>query len=160
MATLPAALHLAAAPGVPIRILTADGWETLAPPTARAADYPPPFEPPGVEHLAPYRPGSLPPVGSDPWGDDSRDRADEPVWTLAYEAEGSDDAAWTLRHGTGANTAVHDVNATLGADDTHAARSWATLTLAQRHGVAVTVWLPHRPGPGTAPAHWTAQERA
>jgi hypothetical protein len=118
-------------------------------------ELPPPFDTPDVEHLAPYRPGSLPAVGSDPWGDDSRP-ADEPAWTLAHEAAGSDDAAWTLRHGTGADTTVYDVNATLDADDTHAARTWATATLAGHHDVTVTHWTPHRPGPGTSPAHWTA----
>ncbi|MCX4799615.1 hypothetical protein OG497_37810 [Streptomyces sp. NBC_01242] len=35
------------------------------------ADIPPPFDTPDVRHLAPYRPGSLPAVGSDPYGDDS-----------------------------------------------------------------------------------------
>lgn len=37
-----------------------------------ADDYPPPFPSPGVKHLAPLRPGSVPAVGTDPYGDDSR----------------------------------------------------------------------------------------
>ncbi|MFI0967144.1 hypothetical protein ACH4S8_38020 [Streptomyces sp. NPDC021080] len=79
-------------------------------------------------------------------------------WTLAYEAAGSDDAAWALRYGTGADTVVYDVNATLPEDDTHAARAWGTATLARAHGVTVARWAPYLPGPGTAPEHWTAEE--
>ncbi|MEV7675052.1 hypothetical protein [Streptomyces sp. NPDC088752] len=81
---------------------------------------------------------------------------DTACWTLAYEAAGSDDAAWTLRYGTETDTTIYDVNATLRDTDTLAARSWATMTLAQNQDTTATGWTPHRPGPGTAPDYWSA----
>jgi hypothetical protein len=80
-------------------------------------------------------------------------------WTLAYEADGTEYAAWTLRHGTGADTVAYDTNATIGPDDSRAARTWAAVTLVQHHNVTVDRWEPHRPGHGTTPAHWTAKEQ-
>jgi hypothetical protein len=83
---------------------------------------------------------------------------DEERWTLGYEAEGSDDAAWVLRHGAGPDTTVYEVNTDLGPDERGAVFVWATLTLDAAHDVAVGGWEPHRPGPGTAPDYWTAKE--
>jgi hypothetical protein len=49
-------------------------------------DYPPPFESPDVQHLAPLRPGSLPAVGTDPHGDDSSTAVSTPDYALPAAA--------------------------------------------------------------------------
>lgn len=38
---------------------------------------------------------------------DMNETAEQPRWTLGYELDGSTDAAWTLRHGAGADTVVY-----------------------------------------------------
>ena len=80
----------------------------------------------------------------------------EGVWTLGYEMEGSTDAAWVVRWGTGPDTDVYEVNDTLSPDDDEAARKWAAAYLAQAHDDSVQTWEPHRPGPGASPDYWTA----
>ncbi|MFD8654965.1 hypothetical protein [Streptomyces mirabilis] len=78
-------------------------------------------------------------------------------WTLGHEGAGSDDAAWVLRHGTGADTVVYETNSDLDEDDHEAAQGWGVLMLGKRHDVAVTGWTAHRPGPGTSPDYWAAE---
>jgi hypothetical protein len=81
---------------------------------------------------------------------------DTPQWTLAYEAEGTEFAAWTLRYGLGLNGVVREVTDQYGPEDTQAARSWGTQEIQSTYGMRVESWQPHRPGPGTSPDFWTA----
>ncbi|MEU9405543.1 hypothetical protein AB0E08_07550 [Streptomyces sp. NPDC048281] len=86
------------------------------------------------------------------------DGVDWPVWTLAHEAGGSTDAAWTLRYGIGADTEIRKTCADLGPDNRDAAQKWFTDWLADRMRVTVTSWTAYHPGPGTQPTHWVAKE--
>lgn len=82
----------------------------------------------------------------------------QPRWTLGYEAEGSTDAAWTLRHGAGADTIVYETAERIGPDDVETAQRWAAEYLRktlESRDVDVE-WEPHHPGPGTAPDFYTA----
>jgi hypothetical protein len=68
-------------------------------------------------------------------------------WSLAYEAEGTTEAAWVLRD---PDRDIIEV-----ADNVDAAKRWATAHLAAI-GLSVETWEPHHPGPGTQPSHWNA----
>jgi hypothetical protein len=83
---------------------------------------------------------------------------EQPRWTLGYEAEGSADAAWTLRHGTGVETVVYETTSQFTPDDADAAQQWAEdyLRKALESREADIEWEPHYPGPGTAADFYTA----
>lgn len=81
------------------------------------------------------------------------------TWSLGYEAEGSEDAAWVIRPGFNGVIYADCVTADIDPDDVGAAQKWATETLAKPHyGVTVAAWRPHRPGPGIDPDYWDAIE--
>ncbi|MER7937834.1 MULTISPECIES: hypothetical protein [unclassified Streptomyces] len=78
-------------------------------------------------------------------------------WALGYEAEGSDDAAWTLRHGTGHDTTVYEATAQIAPDDLDTAKRWGAEGLNKHEDADLgVVWEPHHPGPGTAPDYFVA----
>jgi sugar phosphate isomerase/epimerase len=83
--------------------------------------------------------------------------AGQPRWTLGYEAEGSTDAAWTLRHGAGADTIIYETTDRLGPDDDELAKRWAEgyLKTLEDRGIVIE-WEPHHPGPGTSPDFYAA----
>lgn len=79
----------------------------------------------------------------------------EPVWTLAYEAEGTEYAAWTLRYGVGADTTVYETTDAIAPDTHEAARDWAAKTLIEVHDVLMQDWVTHR-GDNSPGFYWEA----
>jgi hypothetical protein len=82
----------------------------------------------------------------------------EARWTLGYEGEGDPDAAaWTLRHGVGADTTIFAVEATIDPDDREQAQEWGAGVLERDHGVKAAEWVPVRDSPPfTQPQYWVA----
>ncbi|MFI6281616.1 hypothetical protein [Streptomyces sp. NPDC050988] len=83
---------------------------------------------------------------------------EQPRWTLGYEAEGSMDAAWTLRHGADADTVVYETTDRIGPDDAELAKRWAEdylQTTFEDRDIDIE-WEPHHPGPGASPDFFTA----
>lgn len=76
---------------------------------------------------------------------------EQPRWTLGYEAEGSTDAAWTIRHGAGVDTVVYETTDRVGPEDVDAAKRWAQdyLRKALESRDIDVEWEPHHSGPGT-----------
>lgn len=86
---------------------------------------------------------------------DTGETTEAEVWTLGYEAAGSDDAAWTLRYGIGSDTVIYEATGDIAEHDDNKAQEWADDQVARR-GDVVEEWRAHYRGRGTSPDYYTA----
>jgi hypothetical protein len=84
-------------------------------------------------------------------------------WTLGYEADGSDMAAWTVRLNPDdpdsvVDSTVYEVTDKFEDGDVEEAQAWAAEYLRGAHAFEVDSWEPHSPGPWSMPDYYTAVE--